>query len=62
MANEGVVLTHQGVKELEEKLEYLKTVRLSLIHISKGTSTFPISKDVYAQQQALFPPQSRKAW
>ncbi|MEA4853989.1 MAG: transcription elongation factor GreA [Christensenella sp.] len=27
MANEGVVLTHQGVKELEEKLEYLKTVR-----------------------------------
>ena len=27
MANEGVVLTHQGVKELEQKLEYLKTVR-----------------------------------
>ena len=27
MANEDVVLTHQGVKELEEKLEYLKTVR-----------------------------------
>ena len=27
MANEGVVLTHQGVKELAEKLEYLKTVR-----------------------------------
>ncbi|WP_066646958.1 transcription elongation factor GreA [Christensenella timonensis] len=27
MANDDVVLTHQGVKELEEKLEYLKTVR-----------------------------------
>ncbi|WP_066686703.1 transcription elongation factor GreA [Christensenella intestinihominis] len=27
MANEDVVLTHQGVKELEQKLEYLKTVR-----------------------------------
>lgn len=27
MTNEGVVLTHEGVKELEEKLEYLKTVR-----------------------------------
>lgn len=27
MANEDVVLTHEGVKELEEKLEYLKTVR-----------------------------------
>ncbi len=27
MANEDVILTHQGVKELEEKLEYLKTVR-----------------------------------
>ena len=27
MTNDGVVLTHQGVKELEEKLEYLKTVR-----------------------------------
>ena len=27
MANEGVVLTHQGIKELEEKFKYLKTVR-----------------------------------
>lgn len=27
MVNEGVLLTHQGVKDLEEKLEYLKTVR-----------------------------------
>ena len=28
-----VFLTAQGYKELEERLEYLKTVRLSLIHI-----------------------------
>ena len=31
MANDDVVLTHQGVKELEEKLEYLKTVRRLVI-------------------------------